>query len=377
MISQKKRISYIDLSAQWKNERETLLPIIDKIMESGSYVNGENVKLIESKIADYCSVDHCITLNSGTDALMVGMWALGIKPGDEVITPPNSFIASTAAIIHLGAKPIFVDVGPNQLIDVNNVEKLITKKTKAIMPVHLTGLMANMHKISSLAKKYNLFVIEDAAQSIGSKLNSRLSGTFGDVGCFSTHPLKNLNCCGDGGFVITNNSSVANKIRQYRNHGFVERNYSEEFGVVSRMDEIQAAILNYRIKRLDTVINKRRFNADRYRKLLNKDFVFLPTEEKGNFSSMHTFVIQCDNRDLLATFLAENGVQTAVHYPRPIHLQPAAKYLGYQEGDFPVTEKQANCILTLPIHQNLTEKNIHIISGLINHFFEKNLFKIK
>ena len=228
MARHTKRIPYVDLSAQWEIEKDELLPIIEKIMASGTYVNGENVKLIELKIADYCSVDHCVTLNSGTDALMLGMWALGIRPGDEVITPPNSFIASTAAIIHLGAKPIFVDVDPTQLIDINKIENLITKNTKAIMPVHLTGLMANMEKINILAEKYNLFVIEDAAQSIGSKLNGRLSGTFGDVGCFSTHPLKNLNCCGDGGFVITNNSLVANKIRQYRNHGFIKRNYSQK-----------------------------------------------------------------------------------------------------------------------------------------------------
>ena len=366
-------IPYVDLSAQWEIERDELLPIIEKIMASGSYVNGENVKLIELKIADYCSVDYCVTLNSGTDALMLGMWALGIKPGDEVITPPNSFIASTAAIIHLGAKPIFVDVDPAQLIDINKIENLITKNTKAIMPVHLTGLMANMEKINTLAEKYNLVVIEDAAQSIGSKLNGRLSGTFGDVGCFSTHPLKNLNCCGDGGFLITNNSLVANKIRQYRNHGFVERNYSEKFGIVSRMDEIQAAILNYRIGRLDNVIKKRRSNAELFRKLLNKDFVFFPMEEQGYFNSMHTFVIQCPNRDLLAAFLKENEVQTAIHYPRPIHLQPAAKYLGYKVGDFPVAENQAERILTLPIHQYLTEKDIQTITELVNHFFKNNL----
>ena len=184
MARHTERIPYVDLSAQWEIEKDELLPIIEKIMASGTYVNGENVKLIELKIADYCSVDHCVTLNSGTDALMLGMWALGIKPGDEVITPPNSFIASTAAIIHLGAKPIFVDVDPTQLIDINKIENLITKNTKAIMPVHLTGLMANMENINTLAEKYNLVVIEDAAQSIGSKLNGRLSGTFGDVGCF-------------------------------------------------------------------------------------------------------------------------------------------------------------------------------------------------
>lgn len=373
MARHKERIPYVDLSAQWEIERDELLPIIEKIMASGSYVNGENAKLIESKIADYCSVDHCVTLNSGTDALMLGMWALGIRPGDEVITPPNSFIASTAAIIHLGAKPIFVDVDPTQLIDINKIENLITKNTRAIMPVHLTGLMANMEKINILAEKYNLFVIEDAAQSIGSKLNGRLSGTFGDVGCFSTHPLKNLNCCGDGGFLITNNSLVANKIRQYRNHGFVERNYSEKFGIVSRMDEIQAAILNYRIGRLDNVIKKRRSNAELFRKLLNKDFVFFPMEEQGYFNSMHTFVIQCPNRDLLAAFLKENEVQTAIHYPRPIHLQPAAKYLGYKVGDFPVAENQAERILTLPIHQYLTEKDIQTITELVNHFFKNNL----
>ena len=371
MFRQDKLIRYVDLPAQWADEKEFLMPIIERVLESGSYVAGKNISILENNIANYCAVNHCITLNSGTDALMTGLWALGIKPGDEVITPPNSFIASTAAIVHVGAKPIFVDVLPSQLMDTDKIEKLITPRTRAIMPVHLTGMMPNMRAIKALAEKYDLFVIEDAAQSIGSKLYGVPSGAYGDIGCFSTHPLKNLNSCGDGGFITTNNSVLAEKIQRYRNHGFVERNQVEQFGIVSRMDEIQAAILNYRIKNLDNVIKKRRLNAALYRERLDQKLIYFPSEEKSQFNSMHTFVIQTDKRDQLAQFLKDNGIQTAIHYPRPSHLQPAASQLGYKYGDFPITEKQAECILTLPIHQYLGSSEIDIICELINRIIKK------
>lgn len=366
-------IRYVDLPAQWSNEKEHLMPIIEEVLESGSFINGKNVSVLETSIAKYCSVNHCVTLNSGTDALMASLWALGIKPGDEVITPPNSFIASTSAIVHVGAKPVFVDVLPSQLMDINKIEQLITPKTRAIMPVHLTGMMANMKVINSLAKKHGLFVIEDAAQSIGSKFHGVSSGAYGEIGCFSTHPLKNLNSCGDGGFITTNNSELAKKIQRYRNHGFVKRNETKEFGVVSRMDEIQAAILIYRLRNLDKIIKKRRINAAHYRKLLDQKFVFFPTEESFAFDSMHTFVIQIDRRDELSDFMLHNGVQTAIHYPRPIHLQPAASKLGYKFGDFPATENQADRILTLPVHQYLASSDIVKVCELINSFLAKNL----
>ena len=362
MARHKEGIPYVDLSAQWEIERDELLPIIEKIMASGTYVNGENVKLIELKIADYCSVDHCVTLNSGTDALMLGMWALGIKPGDEVITPPNSFIASTAAIIHLGAKPIFVDVDPAQLIDINKIENLITKNTKAIMPVHLTGLMANMEKINILAEKYNLVVIEDAAQSIGSKLNGRLSGTFGDVGCFSTHPLKNLNACGDGGFLTTNNKAIYEKAKLLRNHGLKNRNNAETFGYVSRMDTLQAAILNVKIDYYNDDIKNRQRVANKYTELL-KNHIQTPIINPNKKSVWAQYSIQIKNRSLVQKKLSAKNIPTAIHYPKPLHLQKCFEYLGHKKGDFPISEKLAKTSLSLPVHEFINKKHVnHVIN---------------
>ena len=364
-------IPYVDLRAQWQLERKDLLPIIESVFESGSFINGEHVLKLEHTIAEYCSAEHCVTLNSGTDALMMGLLALGIKPGDEVITPPNSFIASTAAIVHVGAIPVFVDVLEDQLMNPDKIERLITPKTKAIMPVHLTGKMVNMSAVSNIADAYKLKIIEDSAQSIGSKFKNISSGMHGDIGCFSTHPLKNLNASGDGGFIITNDEELATTILRYRNHGFVDRNRSERFGLVSRMDEIQAAILNYRLKKLNNVIGKRRNNAQIYQELLNTDHIFFPRESECEFNSYHTFVIQSDHRDLLAQFLKQNGIHTAIHYPCPIHLQPAASDLQYSKGDFPIVEAQAERILSLPIHEHLTISNIKKITNLVNSFFEK------
>ena len=362
--------------AQWQAERMELMPSIESVLASGSYINGEQVIALEKKIAKYCGAEYCVTLNSGTDALMTGLMALGIRPGDEVITPPNSFVASTAAIVHIGATPIFVDVLDDQLINTNQIEKVITSRTKAIMPVHLTGKMANMSTIFEIAKKYNLKIIEDCAQSIGSQLNGIHSGMYGDIGCFSTHPLKNLNACGDGGFIITNNKKVSKKISLYRNHGFVERNRVDRFGVVSRMDEIQAAILNYRIENLDSVIETRRMNAKIYQDKLNTDFVDLPKDRRNEFNSYHTFVIQSEYRDALSDWLKLHGINSAIHYPCPIHLQPALKKLGIVSGNFPVAESQAKKILSLPIHQNLSSLDISRVVDTINEFFQIKSFKV-
>jgi dTDP-4-amino-4,6-dideoxygalactose transaminase len=292
--------------------------------------------------------------------------ALGVRPGDEVITPPNSFIASTAAIVHLGAKPVFVDVLADQNIDPEKIAAAITPRTKAIMPVHLTGRMAKMDLIAAIADRYDLPIIEDAAQAIGSKYQNRPSGGWGKVGCFSTHPLKNLNACGDGGFLVTNDDAVASEIRRLRNHGLRDRNTADSFGYVSRMDEIQAAILNFRIERLNQVTEKRQKNAALYREFLDASKVFIPAECPNEYNTYHTFVIQVNHRDRLRNILAENGVETSIHYPVPLHLQPAAMKYGYGIGDFPITEIQSNKILTLPIHQYLNEDEIIHIANLIN-----------
>ena len=363
------KVSYVELSNYWKLEKHDLSKIIDEVMAAGTFVGGRYVDEFERNVEKYTGAKYCVSLNSGTDALVCAMVALGIRPGDEVITPPNSFVASTAAIVHIGAVPVFVDVLQDQTIDPFKIREAITSKTKAIMPVHLTGRMCKMDEINSIAKEYGLMVLEDSAQSIGSSFKGVMSGRASNVGCFSAHPLKNLNACGDAGFIITDDAGVAQDIKSMRNHGLVARNTVEKFGYVSRMDALQAAILSYRLDRIDSVIKTRRRNAFLYRELLDTRYVYMPEESEAYFNTFHTFVIQVDKRDELLACLGDNGVQTAIHYPVPIHIQPAAKYLGYSEGDFQNTESQASRILTLPINQFITEKQIEYVASVINKFY--------
>jgi dTDP-4-amino-4,6-dideoxygalactose transaminase len=362
-------IPYVNIAAQWASEREELLPLIDDVLASGQYIGGTAVEAFEKSAANLCETKHCIALNSGTDALILGLAAMGVGRGDEVITPPNSFIASTAAISHIGAVPVFVDVLDDQNIDPSLIESAITKRTKAIMPVHLTGRMAKMDKIKLISEKYNIPIVEDAAQAIGSKYNNIPSGKWGKIGCFSTHPLKNLNGCGDGGFLVTDDDEVALKVKIMRNHGLVDRNIATRFGFVSRMDAVQATILKYRIKSLNKITEKRRENANFYRSELNSSKIFIPIDHELEYNTYHTFVIQVSDRDGLRRYLANSGVDTSIHYPIPIHLQPAAKFLGHVLGDFPNTEEQANKILTLPINQFINRDHIIKISSLINKFY--------
>ena len=363
------KIPYVNLSAQWEDEKKDLLPIIESVLKSGEYILGDEVEKFELLAAKYFGVKHCVGLNSGTDALLLGLSAIGIKTGDEVITTSNSFIASTAAIVHLGAIPIFVDVKNDQNIDPDKIKDAITSKTKAIMPVHLTGRMSEMDTIKRMAKDYNLKVIEDAAQSAGSKYQNICSGAWGDIGCFSAHPLKNLNACGDAGFITTNHSDISQTIKLMANHGLKDRDTVDNFGLNSRMDALQAAILNYRIKQLPSIVDKRRKNAKIYQELLDRDHVFFSNDSEAEFNTFHTFVIQVDQRDSLKEYLNNQGIETAIHYPVPIHLQPASKH--YNFGTYPNTEEQARRILTLPIHQYLDEEQLTRTATEINYFFKR------
>ncbi len=364
-----KKIPYVNLQLQYKKNRASILKTIDKTLSSGEYVGGQQIKEFESKIAKLCNKKYAIGLNSGTDALTLGLFALGVRKGDEVITCPNSFVASTAVIVHLGAKPVFVDVKDDQNINPDLIEKKISKNTKAIMPVHLTGRICEMDKINFISKKYNIPIIEDAAQSISSKFKNKPAGSFGRVSCFSAHPLKNLNAYGDAGYLVTNESEIYKLIKDISNHGMSDRNKIKNFGYVSRMDNIQASILNYKLKMLDKVIYKRRQNAKIYFKKLNKEKIFMPEEKSTEFNTYHTFVIQVSNRDMLKKYLEKKGIFTSIHYPIPIHLQPAAKYLGYKKKDFPETERQSKEILSLPIHENLKKIEILYICEEINNFY--------
>ena len=364
------KIPYVNIQKQYESEKKQLLKIIDNVLISGKWVGGSEVDKFENNISKICKTKYCVSLNSGTDALTLALHLLGVKRGDEVITPPNSFIASTAVIVHLGAKPIFVDVKNDQSIDEKKIEEKITNKTKAIMPVHLTGRMCSMDKIINISKKYKIPVIEDCAQSIMSKYKNKMSGAWGDVGCFSAHPLKNLNAIGDAGYLTTNNKNIYDKIKNLRTHGMEEsRDNVKNFGYVSRMDHLQAAVLNFRLNNLKKVINLRRKNADIYLENLNLEKIYFPIEKKDEFNTYHTFVIQVDDRDKLKKYLKKKGVETAIHYPMPIHLQTASKFLGYKKGSFPETEKQSKHILTLPINQYLKKNEILYICKTINNFY--------
>ena len=363
-------IPYVNLPAQADEQMPELAAIFEKVVRRGAFVGtGAEIERLESRLAEYCGTREAVALNSGTDALFLALKVAGIGPGDEVITPPNSFIASTAVIVHLGARPVFVDVLADQNIDPAAVERAITPRTRAIMPVHLTGRVCRMDEIMEIAQRHDLLVIEDAAQSIGSMFQGRKSGSFGHFGCFSAHPLKNLNALGDAGFVTTNDPAAAARMRRLRTHGMADRETVEEWGFVSRMDVLQAAMLDYRLDKLPAVVARRRENAALYQRLIRHDKVFVPPCRQDEFNTFHTFVIQAERRDELQRHLREIGIKTAIHYPVPIHLQPAAAGLGYKKGDFPVTEDQAEKILTLPVHQFMSANDVETVAAEVLDFY--------
>ena len=303
----RRKIKFVDFKKQFEKDKNQIMPIIKRAFASGEYVGGKYIEILEKNYANTLKTKYALCLNSGTDALVTSLVALGVKKGDEVITVANSFVATAAAIAHIGATPVFVDIGEDLNINPKNLEKAITKKTKAIMPVHLTGRVAEMFSINKIAKKYNLKVLEDSAQAAGSKIKGRLAGTLSDIGCFSTHPLKNFNAYGDGGFIITNNKNIYDKIKLMRNHGLENRDSCKKFGYVSRMDNIQAAILTWKLQQLNKIIKNRRDNAKLYFKYLKSKEVLLPNEKRYEFNTYHLFIIICNKRDKLRNFLKKKG----------------------------------------------------------------------
>ena len=361
------KIPYVDLTYKNKSKKE-LISVFRNILDKGEFVGGKEIIKFEKNISQLCKTKYAVGLNSGTDALTIALHLLNVRKGDEVITTPNSFIASTAVIVHLGAKPIFVDVLDDQNMDPSKIEKVISKKTKVIMPVHLSGRMCQMDKIMTIARKHNLKVVEDAAQAVGSKYKNKMSGSYGHIGCFSAHPLKNLGALGDSGYLTTNDYKFYKKCKSLINHGMENRNIIKNFGYVSRMDNIQAAFLNLKIKKLNDVVRIRRRNAKIYESELNKEFIKVNFEKKEEYNTYHTFVVQVKNRNKLKKYLNSKKISTSIHYPIPIHLQPAAKRFGYKIGDFINTEKQSEKILTLPVNENLGIREIKTICKLINKF---------
>mgnify|MGYP001604490014 CR=1 FL=1 len=362
------KVRYVDFSAQYKAERKTMLPAIDRALARGEHILGGEVEALEKRFARLCGVKHAIGVANGTDALVLVLRALGVGPGDEVVTAPNSFVASAAAIALVGAKPVFADVLSDQLLDAKALERAITRRTKAVIPVHLTGKICDMKAINAVARRRKLAVIEDAAQAVGALYHGRPAGSLGLAACFSFHPLKNLNAAGDAGAIVTNDAALAGKLRLLRNHGLKSRNEVVFWGYNSRLDNLQAAILNRRLPALAKVTAARRRTAELYRKGL-AGVVECPRDAAGCRDAYHLFVIQCDRRDELQRFLKAEGISTAVHYPTPIHLQAPARGLGYKKGDFPETERQSARILSLPVHQYLTRAQIDHVIASIRRFY--------
>jgi dTDP-4-amino-4,6-dideoxygalactose transaminase len=365
-------IPYVDLRGQHAELKEEILEAVAGVIDRGDFVLGESVREFESAFAELCGSKFAIGVNSGTDALILAMKALGIGEGDEVITPPNSFVGSTSAIIVCGAIPVFVDVAEDRNMDPNLIEVAITARTKAIMPVHLGGIPAKMAPINAIAQKHNIAVIDDCAQAIGSKYQGRPVGSLGDISCFSLHPLKNLNACGDGGMITTDDEMLVEEIRLLRNLGLKDRNTCVHWSGNSRLDSIQAAILLVKLKHFQRTVSERQSIAAYYMDTLSAvPQVRLPIVDKVSEPVFHTFVIQVDDRDTLQDYLLKQGIKTSIHYPTPIHLQPVAKEFGLGEGSFPVTEKQAKEILTIPGFDGLTRWQTERITQTISEFYNR------
>ncbi|MFA5386126.1 MAG: DegT/DnrJ/EryC1/StrS family aminotransferase [Candidatus Paceibacterota bacterium] len=366
------------ISLQYKKIKDQINKAIFKTIKSGSFILGEEVKKLEEKIAGLTGTKYAIGVNSGTDALFLSLKAFGIKKGDEVITTPFSFIATAEAIANTGAKPVFVDIDPKTFnINVLKIKEAITKRTKAIIPVHLYGQMAGMKEILKIAKKHKLFVVEDAAQAIGAKqkINGKwkMAGGVGHIGCFSFFPTKNLGAFGDGGIITTNDKNLAEKIKLLRNHGATKKYYHEVLGISSRLDELQAAIILAKFPCLKAWNIRRNNIAKFYNKSLKGiDGITVPETQEDNYHIYHQYTIRTKHRDALKNFLEKNGVPTAIHYPIPFNLQPVFNYLGYKKGFFLEAEKAAKEVLSLPIYPELNSNEQNQVVEKIKQYFKIN-----
>jgi len=360
-------VPFVNLGLQYQILRDQILSKFDEISKKGDYILGSELEKFEKEFANFCGTKYAIGVGSGSDALSFSMIALGIGKGDEVILPGNSFIATAWTIVNVGAKPVFVDVLDDYNIDPQMIKKAITKKTKAIIPVHLTGRIADMDQIIQIANENNLYVIEDAAQAVGASLNNKKSGSFGITGCFSLHPLKNLHIQGDGGIITTNDTTIYFFVKKLRNHGLKNRDECEFWGYNSRLDNIQAAIARIKLQYIDKW-NKRFIEiANIYSKELQK-VCLVPTEDSKKVSIYNRYVIQHPSRDKLIDYLKKNNIETRINYPIPLHLQSAAKNLGYKKGDLPNVETQSKLILSLPIYPEIKNNQIYYVIKNIKLF---------
>ncbi|WP_053365621.1 DegT/DnrJ/EryC1/StrS family aminotransferase [Bacillus sp. FJAT-27245] len=370
------KIQMLDLSEQYQSMREEILQTIDEVMSSSRFILGENVKKLEGDVARYSAAGYGIGVGNGSDAIHIALQAAGVKEGDEVITTAFTFFATGGAIVRAGATPVYVDIDPVTFnIDPSEIEAAITAKTKAIIPVHLYGQMADMDKIKEIADRHQLAVIEDAAQAIGARYKGYNVGELGTAATYSFFPTKNLGAYGDGGMIITSNEDLAEKARVIRVHGSKPKYYHHVLGYNSRLDEMQAAILNVKFPHLDKWSEARRARAAYYTEKLNEqlaDVIQTPTEKEGNYHVFHQYTLRVPHRDELQNYLKEAGIATMIYYPLPLHVQPVFKNLGYKEGDLPETEKAAKEALSLPMYPELEREAQDYVIKKIVEFYTKH-----
>ena len=365
------QIPYLDLPAQIRGIRKDLDAAIARTLDNCSFCLGPDVTQFEKDFARYIGAEHCVGFNSGTSALHVAMLLLGVGPGDEVITTPFTFVATSWAISYVGAKPVYVDIDDATFnLDPKLIERAITPRTKAVMPVHLYGQPFDLNPILAICKKHKLPLVEDAAQAHGAKYKGKTIGAFCDISCFSFYPGKNLGACGEGGALLTNNAAFDKRARALREHGSTVRYYHDEVGYNYRMEGIQGAVLGVKLKHLEEWTCERRRVAKRYTELLAGTPLQLPCETAGAESAWHLYVVRHPRRDDLKKHLEANGVGCALHYPVPLHLQKCYANLGHKVGDFPVAEKAAHEVLSLPIYPELTDPQIQRAVKVIKEFFK-------
>jgi dTDP-4-amino-4,6-dideoxygalactose transaminase len=370
----------VDLRGQYEKIKPEIDGAIARVLASAQFILGKEVEEFESAVRRYLGVKHAIGCASGTDALQIALMAAGITKGDEVITTPFTFVATAEAIEILGAMPTYVDIDPMTYnIDPSKIEAAVTPKTKAIIPVHLFGQAADIDPILEIARKHRLRVIEDAAQAFGAEYKGKKAGAFGTAACFSFFPSKNLGAYGDGGMVVTNDDALADRVRMIARHGAREKYHHEILGMNSRLDAIQAAILNVKLRHLDGWNRLRQTFAERYTQKLRSAGVTTPYTMPGLRHTYHQYAIRVPEltgkkREELLAHLNSKRVPTAIHYPVPLHLQPASRYLGKKEGEFPVAEKTAREILSLPMHTELDEEQIDYISAAVEEFMSEKIY---
>lgn len=360
-------ITFVDLQGEYEKISQEITQAIQRVLKSARFILGVEVERFEEEFSQYVGAKYGIGVNSGSDALFLGLKALGIGEGDEVITVSHTFISTADAIVRNGAKPVFVDIEPDTYcIDVSRIEERITTKTKAILPVHLYGHPADMEPVMQLAEKYRLFVVEDACQAHGAEYKGAKVGSIGDLGCFSFYPSKNLGAYGDGGMIVTNDEALSGKLRMLRNCGQPQKYHHDVVGLNSRLDGIQAAILCVKLKHLDELNQRKRRVANLYDELLGNSSVIKPVEKDYAKHVYHLYVIRCKERDKLQRYLSANEIQTLMHYPIPVHRQKPYQGLA-GDADMPITERICHEILSLPMHPLLNEDEVQAVAGCVRN----------